>query len=761
LDSGWQQVAERRWRRSLPVVLPHEIYRAAPPGLSLYRGGEPMGYDPQAEEKGARPGMWEIVGRELLITSPRDPATWQEGPPLLVHAATAAREARLEAGRSGLPPAQHVQLQATIGPLTRRSLLLAAPGSLELYLPPEGGRLRFALGLIEGPQPAVRGEAGLRVELDGQVLWTGQARTGEAWQEVELSLTAAPGTRRVLRLVSDPLGNPEADWLVVGEPELVGPASPEGPRRVVLVGVDTLRPDLLGAHGAALGTSPGLDQVAAQSLVFDRAWAPAPRTRPSFRSALTGHWPLAAIEADTIAEVLAREGFSAAGVVANVHMVPHLGMADGSSWWRYIDSARADVQVDEALRWLEAHSSEDSLLFLHIMDPHVFYEAPEPFLDLFNGGLARQDYPTRFNRFHVEDWEEQGRLSPEIKAHIRGRYLGELAWTDSQLHRLVERLDALPGQTLTIFFSDHGEELWEHGGFEHNHSLYDELVRALLWVRPPRGWRVSPARRQEPASLVDIAPTVYDWLQLPQERRPAGLAGESLLPLLREDAALVGRMQERLLPLGHMMYGREHWGVLHGRWKYVLFTMSGEELLFDLLADPGERHNLAATEPLEEHRRALSRALGWPAGQGWRVQLRHLRVELELAFEEPVRVQVIDPEAGERRRANLEWGEVPRSLARDLALVEDLGGGRRWRIHPGEEAGGTLAVLGPGPESQARLRVAGAELSLGVGLSQGQGYSLMVRPGAVVMPEDSEARRLASAGDADATAALKALGYLD
>ena len=289
-----------------------------------------------------------------------------------------------------------------------------------------------------------------------------------------------------------------------------------GPRRVIVVGMDTVRSDHMGFLGHTGGLTPSLDAVASESVVFEQAWAPAPRTRPSFRSATTGRWPIAGRTAPTLGGLLGSHGFETAGFVANVQLSEQLGFAEGFDTWVLDNMATADAQVDAALSWLRERAQADVLLSLHLMDPHIFYTPPPPFTDRFTVSTDRQGMPDRYNRMNVIKQEQRGLLSDAQKRWIQGRYQGEIAYMDQELGRLVEAVDTLPGETWLIFHSDHGEEFGERGSWGHAHTLYAEQLRVPLIVS---GEGLPQAQVVEEAvGIQDIAPTIASWVdqQMPE-----------------------------------------------------------------------------------------------------------------------------------------------------------------------------------------------------------------------------------------------------
>jgi arylsulfatase A-like enzyme len=629
-------------------------------------------------------------------------------------------------GASGPPPRADRTLEGRV----RAGLALHSPSRAswaELSIP-SGARFVAWLGQADGAaQLALEVTAGGTRRPIGQVELAG----GEAWQAWEVDLGAYAGQTLELSLVV----RGAAGEVFVGAPAVVGRPSAL-PRRVVVLAVDTLRPDHLGAHGYSRPTSPELDQLAAQSVVFERTWAPAPRTRPSFRTATTGRYPLDAPFSPSLGAVLGEHGFATAGIVANVHLNQRFGFHQGYDLWWLDPQAHADTQVDRALQWLAEQRDRDSFLFLHIMDPHLFYNAPAPWLDQFVE-QPDPDLPLQYNRWQVYRWMKKGKLDERRKKAIIGRYDGEIAWTSLQIGRFLQGLDALPGTSLVVFHTDHGEELWDHGGFEHNHTLYDEVVRAALWIRPPVGSFV-PHRSLQPATLADLAPTVYELLGLQDLPR---LDGVSLAGHIRDAQH---RISERELPVGYLRQGLERWGVVTNGHKYVLATGSGHEELYDLTADPREQHNLAASTELSPYREALWRAhRGLVVAPGWRVPLSLTGSEpLVLELPEPcLEAGIIDPQALTEHPVDVEWGEVPPQTAPDVGTVALSEDRRTVTFTPGKKPEGTLYVAMAVPNTPLpSVTRAGQALSLPGGRWQAGPEHLALEAGTVVAPPHTEAQ---------------------
>ena len=535
-----------------------------------------------------------------------------------------------------------------------------------------------------------------------------------------------------------------------GAPGSAVPQVVSGPTRVIIVGMDTVRRDDLGVHGQRLGATPNLDRIASESLVFDNAWAPAPRTRPSFRSATTGRWPLDGRTAPTLGMLLKKQGFQTAGFVANVQLAEELGFARGFDTWLLDNMADADVQVDRAVGWLEAHREDDVLLFIHLMDPHIFYQAPEPFLDRFTQADDRQGMPDKYNRKHIIKQARRGLLSDGQKRWIRGRHMGEVAFMDQEIGRLVSAIDALPGRNTVVFHSDHGEEFWDHGGFEHNHSLHDELLRAILWVRPPGGVSDEAHRVSRPVSLVDIVPTVLGTLGVPKETWPT-FDGDDLSPFLAGPAPTLAKSLEvRPLQIGHMMYSPEQWGVIVGSDKYILTTGTGRvSWSRDGVSQSGSDSDLEG---------ALSQATGWPVLQGWRLSFSKLSGPLVLRGGRQFGLaEVIDPEDLKSRRANLEWGETPEHQREDVASLVLSQDRRQLDVTPGRVPTGVIFIQG---SSESPLTGCDGEpVQPGPAVSL-CGQTVSLQRGSY-LSESNPGPSVAVDMDPLREASLKALGYLE
>jgi arylsulfatase A-like enzyme len=293
---------------------------------------------------------------------------------------------------------------------------------------------------------------------------------------------------------------------------------------LVLVVVDTLRADALGVTGAVRPTSPHLDALAAQSAVFDQAWATSSWTLPSTISLLTGLGPHAhhavrdrsaehsygQVPADVplLAEHFKALGYRTGAFVNNAYLAPAFGAHRGFDRYDYegagpIGHRTAQSTVDTALAWLR-EDDQPALLWIHVMEPHFDYE-PGPQAK----GRFTADLPHTLTLPLSPQWGDTAivtlrkqALSADDQAYLRAAYDEEVLTTDQALGSLLVGLRARPqwDRTTLAVTSDHGEEFWEHGRYEHGHTLLPPVTRVPLLLRGPG---VQPGHRSTVVSLTD------------------------------------------------------------------------------------------------------------------------------------------------------------------------------------------------------------------------------------------------------------------
>jgi len=350
----------------------------------------------------------------------------------------------------------------------------------------------------------------------------------------------------------------------------------------VLITVDTLRADRIGCYGYSDIETPYMDMFARRGVKFDRCIAQTPLTLPSHTSILTGTHPtfhgvrdnggfLVPQEIITLAELFKSRDFRTSAFVAAYVLDSKWGLDQGFD--HYFDQfdlskyktvslgnvqRRGDEVIDEALKWLDLNNQNNFFTWIHLYDPHTPYDPPPPF---------SEKYPGR-------------------------PYIGEIAYTDSQLGRLWEYLDGkgLLDETVLIFAADHGESLGEHHEQTHGFFVYQEGIHVPLIVVTPFK-KLQGLSCGSTVSLVDIMPTLCEMEDIPL---PEQVQGQSLLPLFVNE-------KERYTNFAYAetFYPRYHYGwseltsVQEDRYKLIV---APELELYDLQSDPEERKNLAELE---------------------------------------------------------------------------------------------------------------------------------------------------------------------
>jgi arylsulfatase A-like enzyme len=424
----------------------------------------------------------------------------------------------------------------------------------------------------------------------------------------------------------------------------------------VLITVESLRPEHLGCYGCAKPTSPALDALARESTIYEDAHAVTSWTLASHASLFTGLYPTAhgAVGPmdrlgdvhETLAEMLSAAGYRTAGFAGGPYLRRAHNLHQGFE--HYDDHVSAETHeeahddvtnaelTDTVLGFLRERRDRDRPLFLFVYywDPHYDYIPPPPYDSLFVGPA---DVAVDVTDYGITD--KIGPLtSPAELSYVLARYDGEIRWTDEHLGRLLDALReaGLWDDALIIVTADHGEEFFEHGTKGHKNNLFVESVHVPLLVKYPGGGRTGRDGRL--VSLVDVAPTV---LELAGAHASRPLHGRSLLepaPPLDRDIYF-----ELMSVWYHATTGgetREPWyAVREGDLKLVTVPRRGEQWLFDVGDDPGERHSLLP------ERADLAAALQQKL-DAWRQEM-----ELVGRYLEPGGPAELDPEELERLRA--------------------------------------------------------------------------------------------------------------
>jgi arylsulfatase A-like enzyme len=426
----------------------------------------------------------------------------------------------------------------------------------------------------------------------------------------------------------------------------------QSPPNIVIVAIDTLRPDHLGCYGYPRPTSPEIDAVARESIVFDSAFAAGIPTTPSFTTLYTGlhpyrHGIVSHVGQRRLSErirmlpQLARErGYVTVGIDNLVAQGDGRGSwfargYDHYSGYLYRPGRDQDARLaDRAIEFIQQYTESDPLfLLVHLWSPHTPYGPLPPYDTLhYEPGTGAYDM-AEVRRIHPEYYDafvgDMKLEHPDDYAYVVAQYDGEISQVDAQVGRIVRALRERGAweDTAFVVISDHGEAFGEGNFHFDHHGLYDAVTRVALLLRlPGRG----PGRVGALVSTEDFLPTLAELGGMPLPPYP--LTGASLLPLLEGSAEevrpyVVSSESTRQASLALRTPG----------WKLILPIVEDargeplpdfygrprrpDPLLFDLRADPGERHDVSGACPeklaellgaLEAWRAAMLQATGEP-----------------------------------------------------------------------------------------------------------------------------------------------------
>jgi arylsulfatase A-like enzyme len=450
---------------------------------------------------------------------------------------------------------------------------------------PERGTLVFSVGLPM-TEP-VRFEVEVRCEGEDPTLLYEKEVLTPGWIAERVDFVAPGGAdaRLVFRATPrrrETVGPARPAW---GDPVLL-PATATDRPSVVLVSLDTLRADRVGAYGRPGAATPSLDALAREGLLYEEAYSPSTWTLPSHQSMLTGVYPRGAHKnAPPLAEVLREAGWLTAAFTGGGWLSRSMGFDRGfDTFFAYqhrghpLDAARFDggAVFAQATTWLERRAGAPFFLFVHTYDVHDRNPFFAGVTDLGRIQKILEELPP-------------GRRE-EMSAYY-DRLIGEV---DQKLGALLATIDRLQigRRTLVVVTSDHGEAMWEHGNLSgHGCHLkpYEEITRVPLLMR----WtgRVPAGRRLPgPVSLVDLVPTILALVGVPAPPELEGIA----LPVLGSEEAPIDGAATRAI----FVQCDAHLVVREGDHK--LITARGHpasDELYDLRRDPRERASLVITSP--------------------------------------------------------------------------------------------------------------------------------------------------------------------
>ena len=459
-----------------------------------------------------------------------------------------------------------------------------------------------------------------------------------------------------------------------------GEVPAEVPQRpnVILLTIDTLRPDHLGCHGYERQTSPRMDEFCERAVDFSHVVAQSSRSIRSIPAMMTGLypsqiaygpeylWPTLMESNDTLAEVLKEAGYRTSVVMGTDYFERVDGFFQGFDHITQSPSYRPprNWPVDRGLAELDRllGRNDPFLLWVHLFNVHEEY--------------LWDDTPSRFGTTPM------------------GEYDSEIRLADEEIARLFDALEAreLFDESIVVLASDHGEAFGEHNNRGHSRTLYEEEVQAVTMIRAPG---FEPRRVDERVALFDVFPTVLNLARLPA---PQPIPARSLVPLMHGEPGDPDRaLFSELMPDG--LYPFDQKSIYQGDHKLIWWTREGTYQLFDLAADPGEREDLAddqeaKAEELAYAMRAWVAQMGRPDNRTDDVidanRLEELPAqmdeELNVVYPGLFRVAGYDIESrtvapGDRIQMDLYY-EVLGETTRDFFFVLDIKGPEGFLVPP-------------------------------------------------------------------------------
>jgi len=389
---------------------------------------------------------------------------------------------------------------------------------------------------------------------------------------------------------------------------------------VLFITVDTLRADHLGCYGYVRDTSPNIDKLANEGILFSNAVVQWPKTAPSFASMLTGTYGYhngvmrstpqkIDIYFVLLPEILKNANYNTVGVVTNGTLDAvynfNQGIDTHIETWHEYGSTDAEYVTEYALSWLKKNANKGKFfMWLHYIDPHGRYEPPEPYNEIYVGDKYYDgSRKTKLNSGISEDIggiPENVHLGKhtEVDYYI-AQYDAEIRYMDEHIGKVLDEVKAmgLSDNTIIIFTADHGESLGEHNYyFAHGRLPYNDNVEVPLIIMNP-GLKSEIKVIDQPVELINILPTVLDILDIPINKEAQG---KSLVPLMLGNSDSIPKyvFTEAGFQMNYQRVIRtKKWKLIYVPDEKDQRIMQGMPFeLYDIENDPKELNNLVNVE---------------------------------------------------------------------------------------------------------------------------------------------------------------------
>lgn len=429
---------------------------------------------------------------------------------------------------------------------------------------------------------------------------------------------------------------------------------------VILISIDTLRPDHLSCYGykAKAPTSPTLDRLAREGALFKNALSTTSWTLPAHMALLTSLFDCVhGVKKDefcldenriTLAEAFQRAGYRTAAFVSGPYLNPAFGFQQGFNEYfdltsypypslddleednfKKVEAIFKEIQkanlkshrdvtsprvYEKSTAWLEQNHKEPFFLFLHFFDVHYDFVAPKEYVDLFD-----PDYTGKLtgDQFMGNQSIEPG-MDPRDYQRLMALYDAEIRFTDDFIGKILDRVRDLgiEDSTAVVVTADHGEEFLDHGKKGHRHTLYEELLRIPLVFRIPwlekRGLRI-----KDPVRIIDVMPTLVELFGLDAGKE---MMGRSLVPYLKGEET-----QPPPLHMGELV--DKMVSVQSDFWKIVFEPKTKISRFFDLKSDPKEQNPIRPEDFPEGEKKKLEAFDFYEKAKDFRKTLKEVKTK--------------------------------------------------------------------------------------------------------------------------------------
>lgn len=425
-------------------------------------------------------------------------------------------------------------------------------------------------------------------------------------------------------------------YLINAVPNFPAKGNFDGPN-IILISLITMRADHLSSYGYHLKTSPNIDKLAMDAVIFENAISPSPLAQPSHAGILTGKYTTGngviyegnklADSETTLAEMLRAKGYNTAAFIGRSHLKAEFGLDQGFMTYNdrtaFFAPTHNPISMSKAIgiiapklkkllsqdeiskaeevnghifKWLDKNYDNPFFIYAYYSDTHGPYSVKGEFTNI-NGSNGFENYTDEEFYILERDYLRKGNITPNIRDSMVKFYDNDIYQLDDNIGKLFDKIEelGLKDDTIIVITGVHGQEFFDHGNFGHKDTLYQEVIHVPLIVYYPN--KINAKRAEEAISTIDIFPTLLSILDL---EIPNGIDGVNLIPLINSGRGYGRRYVKSELfgfPEDEI---KKQTAVFHDGWKLIEVEPETETIksgLYNLNTDPKEQKNLYNTFP--------------------------------------------------------------------------------------------------------------------------------------------------------------------